>query len=161
MSEAKEDNTALFALRDSWYARAKDMSLDALPAFMQELAEHKHDYNTICYAVAAAALAAAWAMNRAPTGGITGFQGGAVMWEFITQWQCLKNKPLKLVDYSDMLYPQYRDKFSKSISHATWDYLQAEAKRLAEDGEYAHSDVAAHWRSIAGGQVPFGYSVRD
>ena len=77
-----EDNdNAVLAIRDVWYAQAADkaMTLETLPAFLKELAEYKHDYNTICYALTAGAIATAWALNRTPNGGITGFQAGAIM----------------------------------------------------------------------------------
>lgn len=160
--EEKEDNTAVFALRDGWYERAKskDMTLETLPAFLQELAAHEHDYNTICYAVTAAALAAAWAMNRTPNGGITGFQGGAVMWEFIQEWNCLRGKHLRLVDYSDMLYPQHEDKF-RTISESTSTWLKDEAAKQLLDSEHMHPRVRAHMEAVAAGYVPFGYRLAN
>lgn len=149
-------------IRDEWYKRAADkaMTLETLPAFLKELAEFPHDYNTICYAVAAGAIASAWAMNRTPNGGITGFQAGAIMWEFMRAWNHVE-APAWLLKGEDLLYPQYAQKFN-SISPDTFEWLKERAaKRIAEDGKGAHPDVIAHWRAIAGGQVPFGLQVRD
>jgi hypothetical protein len=154
---------ALKALRASWYAEARKQTLKRLPAFLEKLAGHKHDYNTICYACGAAAVAATWAIERSPSGGITGFQAGAIMWEFITEWMGEQDKPLRLVKYENMLYPQYEREFDKIISQETADWLKAEAqKRLndrADDG--AHPAVVAHWRSITAGNLPFGYRVGE
>lgn len=97
--------------------------------------------------------------------GITCFQAGAVMWDFIRDWNFKNNKcGLKIIDYDDMLYPQYEDKFEKTISKETFAALQDEAKAGLEESQYgkrfAHYAVVAHWKSIVDGKVPFGYSIR-
>jgi hypothetical protein len=149
-------------LQKAWYAEAHDMTLDKLPAFLKKLTEgYGHDYGTICHAIASAAIAAAWAVERSPEGGITGFQAGAIMWQFITHWMSeYEDKPVRLVNYENMLYPQYEDKFSKTISPDTWEWLQAEAKKRLADVSGAHGAVSNHWKSIANGNVPFGYEVK-
>jgi hypothetical protein len=64
-----------------------------------------------------------------------------------------------------MLYPQYDNKFEKTITPYICEAIQKAAKeQLAEDGThgyYAHPNVRAHWESIVAGNVPFGYSVKD
>lgn len=158
-----EDNDkAVMALRDEWYARAADkaMTLETLPAFLKELAEYPHDYNTICYAVTAGAVAAAWAMNRTPSGGITGFQGGAIMWEFMEAWNGVK-APARLLKFDHALFPQYADEFT-SISGQTWKWLQEEAgKKLDSAPDHVAESVVAHWKSIRDGHVPFGLRVKE
>lgn len=147
----------------AWYTEARQQTLDTLPAFLRHLVEdYTHDYGTICHAVAAAAVAAAQAINASPTGGITGFQAGAVMWEFITAWQGYKG-PMRLVQYEHMLYPQYASRFALTITPDTWTWLQQEAATHltnAKDDRVA-TRVADHWRSIVAGQVPFGYHVEE
>lgn len=146
-------------IRSRWYERAKLVSLETLLDFLKELAEFPHDYNTICYALAAGAVATCWAMDRTPNGGITGFQAGAVMWEFMEAWNGIK-APAWLRKGEDMLYPQYADKFT-SISPDTWKWLQEEAGRKlaqSDDGMVAGA-VVAHWKAICAGQVPFGLKV--
>lgn len=149
-------------LQKQWYEEAHKQTLETLPDFLKKLTEdYGHDYGTICHAVAAAALGAANAVNHAPCGGITGFQSGAVMWEFISEWQSKRGKPLRLLDYSNMLYPQYEDDFT-SISQDTWKWLQAEAKKLLGERSDAHSGrITEHWQSIAAGKVPFGFELSD
>lgn len=145
-----------------WYEEASKQTLESLPEFLSHLANnYMHDYGTICHAVAASALAAAHAMNASPVGGISGFQAGCIMWEFIQKWMNYKS-PLRLIDYGNMLYPQYKNKFEKTISKETWEYLQKEAyKLLAEDNETASPNVINHWKSIAAGVVPFGYQLEE
>ena len=151
-------------IQNDWYAEAKKMKMEELPAFLRKLTEdYCHDYGTICHAVAAGAIAAAYAVNNSDAGGITGFQASCIMWEFVRHWSKENNNcGLRLIDYDDMLYPQYDERFDKTITPSTWSAIQTEAKKcLAEDSGRAHSNVVAHWKSIADGVVPFGYSVKE
>lgn len=150
-------------VHEQWYELAKKQTLETLPAFIDGLLnDYKHDYGTICHAFAAGGIATMWAMNTHNQGGITGFQAGAIMWEFIRNWNHSGNKTsLRLIDYDNMLYPQYKTKFQKTISKSVWELLQAEATRLSETSNIDHvsREVYDHWRSIANGKVPFGYKV--
>lgn len=67
-------------------AEAKTQTLETLPAFLAKLAAYPHDYGTICIAIGAAAVGAAWALERTPQGRISGFQAGAVAQEFAAGW---------------------------------------------------------------------------
>lgn len=150
-------------LHEQWYADAKRQTLETLPAFLQDLASYGHDYGTICHALGAAAVAAANAMNHAPCGGITGFQAGFVMWGFVRHWKHESNKcGMRLVDYDNMLYPQYESKFvAKTITPSVWKAIQEQAQANLDNEYSAHPDVIAHWKSIVRGKVPFGYKVRE
>lgn len=161
MDRPNHDTTCL-KIRDDWYKRAADksMTLETLPTFLKELAEFNHDYNTICYALAAGAVATAWALNRTPSGNITGFQASAIMWEFMGAWNHVE-APAWLLKGEDMLFPQYAEKFN-SVSRETFAWLQEHArKKLDEKDGMAHARVKAHWQAIADGKVPFGLSIRD
>lgn len=96
--------------------------------------------------------------------GLTHFQASCSMWEFIQNFIHSDNKcGMKLIDYDEMLYPQYEYKFcDKIIPKYTWESLQKQAKENLE----AHSCNASprvinHWQSIVNGKVPFGYIVED
>jgi hypothetical protein len=156
---------------EGWYEEAKKIRLSTLVPFIEKLfLEYSHDYGTICHAIAASAIAAAWVANAdEDQGGITGFQAGAVMWEFIQHWSLeLKNKPLRLLNYENMLYPQHSKEFEKLISRDAADWLKKEAERkLTEDAKNriagkprAHPAVFEHWTLIAEGKIPFGYTVK-
>ena len=149
-------------VHEEWYERAKKMTVEGLPEFVRELTEdYGHDYGTICHACAAAALAALYAVVHSPSGGITGFQAGAVEWEFIKRWGAIGNpkNPMQLIDMGDLLYPQYESKFG-SITADTWKWLQGEAtKKLA--GPDGVDRVRAHWQLIAAGNSPFGLAVAE
>lgn len=140
--------------REKYYPELTKQTLATLPKFLDEILNQPHDYGTICCAVAASALAAAWAANHSEHDGITGFQGGAVMWEFIQQWQYSSNKTgLRIIDYDNMLYSQYENSFDKTISKSVFESLQKEADRLLlEDNKEASqyiADMSKYERELA------------
>jgi hypothetical protein len=147
-------------LRDEWMTEAKNQTLETLPAFLEKLSKHQHDYGTICRAIAAAGIAAMWALEKSPAGGITGFQAGCIIWDVIDAWGAFSSGPKRMVTYDELLYPQYKDKF-KTISKDTWEWVQAEARKNLEKNGPAHERVQEHWRSIVNGSVPFGLVVGD
>lgn len=136
-------------------------SFDDLVAFLQRVKDTCNTgYGTAPRAIAQAALATAWFLSS--DFGITGFQAGFVMWDFIRDWLYSGNEcGMKIMDYDDMLYPQYRDKYEKTISRDVFEALQKTAKKRLEDSKHAHPAVINHWESIVDGNVPFGYVVRD
>jgi hypothetical protein len=146
-----------------WFKEARKQTLETLPKFIDHVMnDYVHDYGTVCHAISACAIAAAWAANecKGACGGITGFQASFVMWDFVKQWSYTDNKTaLKILDYDKMLFPQYEDNFQKTMQKATWEVIQAEAKKKLESAKSAHPDVVAHWKSIVAGNVPFGYTV--
>lgn len=132
-------------IKEEWKAEARKCTLETLPAFLQKItAEYRHDYGTICHTMAMAAIAAAWSVNASPQGGITGFQAGAVMWEFIREWQYSNNKTgLRIVDYDNFLYPQYADKFGKVMPRSAWDALRKAAADRIKDTDEDHAKYLA------------------
>lgn len=152
-------------LEKEWFEQARKQKLETLPEFMNHiLNDYYHDYGTICHAISACALAAAWAANSSDQGGITGFQSGAIMWDFVRQWTYINNKTsLRIIDYDKMLYPQYESFFKdRTICQSTWEALQNEAKRrLDEIDKGLTSDrVIEHWNNIVNGVVPFGFKIK-
>lgn len=144
-----------------WFEEACHMKAENLPAFYEKMTHaYNHDYGTACHAVAACALAAAWAACGEDEAGLTGFQAGFVMWDFIKNWTKQGNVcGLRLVDYDDMLYPQYWHKFEKTIPAGNWKCIQEKARENLKEVSMAHDEVIKHWTRIADGEVPFGYRV--
>lgn len=147
--------------------REKIKSTDDLIEFIKKVEkEYNYGYGVAPRAIAQAALATAWYLSG--VFGITGFQASCAVWDFIRDWNYSDNKcGLRIVDYDKMLYPQYEENFGKVISSGTWKALQEQAKSNL-DGYYnheyycsAHPNVLAHWKSIAYGNVPFGYEVKE
>lgn len=73
---------------------------------------------------------------------------------------------LKITDYDDMLYPQYENKFEKTIPRDIFESLQKAAKEKLEKDvrpsyPTTHPLVVEHWQSIVDGKVPFGYTIEE
>ena len=166
MIKLNEDSEEFNCIKAEWVKEAELQTTDTLPNFLNKLMNgYSHDYGTVCHAIAIGSMATAYALNKQPQGGITGFQAGAVMWEFMRNWQFRDNKVgLALVDFDKLLYPQYEGKFQRTISKDTWLRLQEEASRLISEsitGTLVCKDVYKHWMSIVDGKIPFGYTLED
>lgn len=152
-----------FQARDHIIERAKQAeTLEQVMAIVKNVQENfNYDYGVAPRAIGAAAYAVASFLARKM--GITGFQAGFAMFDFIRAFNYPSNKcGLRIIDYDDMLYPQYEYKFQKTISLSTWQSIQVEAKkRLDESKSNVHPAIIAHWKSIANGVVPFGYCVEE
>ena len=152
-------------LKEIWFKEAKEQTIATLPTFIDHVMnDYDHDYETIVHAISACALAAAWAANKHEQAGITGFQAGFVMWNFIKEWMYDDNRTgLKIVDYDKMLYPQYENEFDKVIPNSVFESLQEAAQtnlNEVEQGREAHPEVIKHWKRIVAGNVPFDYKIK-
>ena len=147
-------------LRAELADQIKTVTLEELPTFIANVMDRDHDYGTICVALGSIAAAAAWACNKHEHGGITGFQAGAVFWEFARAWgsPSIGETGARFLNYDNLLFPQYAHTFT-AISQDTFDRVKAAAAKNLADKEGAHPDVAAHWRSIVEGNVPFGLGI--
>lgn len=153
--------TEEMCLEKEWFEKARKIeTIEDLTSFVSHiLNDYYHDYGTACHAVAACALAGAWLASREE--GITGFQAGFVMWDFIKQWNKTGNEcGLRLVDYDDMLFPQCEYEFQKTIDVSVWEKIKKQAKENLEKNPDAHPEVIEHWTKITQGIVPFGYQVQ-
>jgi len=142
------------------YEKAKKVKTkEELVLFLDEIMEFKHDYGTIVYGCVAAMKAAMKVINASPKcGGVTGYQAGFMGWEMIRDLMMVEG-PLKLVDFNNMLFPQYEDKFQQTITSEIWEELQKKAKANLLEREGAEK-CRKHWQSIVDGEVPFGWSVK-
>ena len=158
-----ENDTREFEVKAQLENERKNIkTFDDLVSFLEKVKDTCNTgYGTAPRAIAQAALATAWYLST--EFGITGFQAGCAMWDFIHDWNYSTNEcGMKIVDYDTMLYPQYAYKFEKTISKDTFKALQKAAKKnLEKYNGNAHSSVITHWKSIVDGSVPFGYVVRD
>lgn len=166
--ELELDEPNEFEIRDELRERRKGITeFEELVSFLEYVKDNCNcGYGAAPRSISQAAVATAWYF--AHIFGITGFQAGFVMWDFIRDWYKTGNIcGMKLVDYDDMLYPQYEDKFEKTISQDVWNALQKQAKQSLDEktNNYypydVHPEVKAHWESIVEGNVPFGYVVEE
>ena len=129
-------------LRKEWLAKARKQTLETLPDFINNILNNNPmSYNLAPYAVGVIASAAAWAVNDKI--GLTGFQAGFAMWAMIEGWLGESRVGKELIDYENMLYPQYED------------YYKARNDTIDSDR------FLAHQINILRGKVPFGYTIED
>jgi hypothetical protein len=102
-------------------------------------------------------------INRSRVGGITGFQAGFIGWEMIEEYTIISNNQfgMKILNYGDLLYPQYKEHFEKTLDKDTWEALRNQAYENMKNSPDAHPEVFNHWKSIFQGEVPFGFVVRE
>jgi hypothetical protein len=151
-----------FDFRDDLRKRRLEIgTFEELTAFLKHVEENGNcGYAAAPRAMAQASLAVAYYL--CDKFGITGFQAGCVMWDFVREWMYKSNKTgLKIIDFDDMLYPQYQYKYEKTIPDYVWEAMQKEAASRMAEREGVHPDVYAHWKSIVDGNVPFGYVVKN
>lgn len=150
-------------LHNDWYKKAKQIKTDEeLRDFKNKLLNNYiHDYGTICHAITALGIGMMTLVDNSKQGGITGFQAGAIMWEFIKHWNYTNNKcGIKLIDYDKMLFPQYEGDFNKIITESIFKLLQDEANKNLNDKSFASPNVINHWEKISKGVAPFGYKIK-
>ncbi len=150
-------------LEIEWYDEAKKQTLETLPQFMNHvLNDYYHDYGTICKAIAACGSAAMYAANKTEQGGITNVQASYINWEILKAWGCFATHTgARLINFDDMIFPQYESKFAKTISKEVWESVQEYAKERLSKEYSIHPKVKAHMESIVAGSVPFGYRIKE
>lgn len=146
------------------YDKAKEVKTkEDLDALLKEVIESKDlDYGKIVYAMCGCMKATCNYIDRSPVGGITGFQAGFIGWEMIREYLIHNNElGMKILDFDNLLYPQYKYKFDKVIDKDLWNTLKEQAKKKLKECPDAHPNVIKHWEKIVNGKVPFGFKVKD
>lgn len=170
MKELKITATTEQEFREQAYEIAKSVNTtEELAEFVNFISCTPLDYGTVVYAQCATMLAAQHVMNESEQGGITGFQAGFIGWEMVKKFMSVGDCGLTIIDWENMLYPQYEERFEKTISRGIFEGLQKKAKeRLAKsnddesiNGYSLHPEVRKHMESIVSGVVPFGYVIKE
>ena len=143
------------------YEKANQVSTkEDLDSLLAEIVNNSElDYGKICYAISAGMLATLNYIDRSEVGGITGFQASIIGWQMVRKLIVDSEIGLMLVDYENLLYPQYEKKFDKTIDKNIWEKLQKQAAENLEKHPDAHPNVIKHWQSIVDGKVPFGFKI--
>lgn len=162
-------------LRPVLHEKAAEQTIETLPDFMRECMDHigetiKVDmdaaYGSVVVAMGAIMMAAFKAANKMEYGGLSGFQASALTWEIVPELTMTEKGPMRIIAFSNMLYPQYDYQFETVLSLSSWRAIQemASDKLKADDAEAewkAGATVRKHWLSIVAGEVPFGWTIRD
>ena len=146
---------------NAWYERAGQCrTREDVEKLEQELINgYSHDYSSSAEAAVACILAEAWHMSSEL--GLTGFQAGCIGLRFLSRWSYSTNRlGLRIVDFDNLLWPQYSEYFRKRITDAEWERLKQEASKLLSDTPNAAQNVKNHWQRLADGYIPFGYELK-
>ena len=93
--------------------------------------------------------------------GLTFFQMHYIMWTIIDKMMVDEHDVgLRIVNFNNMLYPQYEYLFNKTMSKDEFDALQKKAASMLKIGNLG-KEVEEHLKSIVAGNVPFGWKVDD
>lgn len=166
-ARAKRRNAARpKTLVDLWKWQADRVKTpEQLAKFITKLSRRKHNYASIIHACYTAMLGALRVMDHGPQGGITGFQAGLLGWLLTDKFlnHPMPGSPMRLIKFSDMLFPQHKKDFAKYITPKQWKWVQQETRKLMRETRRGrvHTKVMEHWQSILSGKVPFGYRVRE
>jgi hypothetical protein len=129
-------------------------TIEELCKYVNELVSQDHDYGTCCYAMSMSAVAA---FNFVASKlGVTGFQASCADLDILRRTRRLER--FQISDLSNLLYPQYADKF-KSFDEAIADnseWLSKKAAELLKKSPNAHPNVLSHWRFLASMQTVAG-----
>ena len=130
-------------------------TVEEMAAYITALVERPHDYGTCVYAMSMAAVAAYdYVAHKL---GVTGFQASCADMDILRRNRGYKHG-FQLVDYADVLYPQYWDEERAPFFQAlmrkpeTRQRFREEAtKLLAAANGSVHPGVREHWEMLAGG----------
>lgn len=126
-------------------------TLAELTEYIDHLTGLDHDYGTCVYAVSNAATAAFHYMAHRL--GITGFQASCADMDLLRRTRGYKHG-FAVIDYGELLYPQYREKFDRLAFDAALEkqaeWLAEEAANLLADSPNAADGVRAHWERLVG-----------
>ncbi len=126
-------------------------SIDELTDLITDLAARKHDYGTCVYAMSIAATAAFHYIGG--TLGVTGFQASCADLDIVRRTRGYETG-FRIVNYENLLYPQYEDEFVSSPAELLAEpdlrkTIRAAAAKLLKGRSDAHKDVRAHWKHLA------------
>lgn len=126
-------------------------TIEELSKYINDLATRPHSYGTCVYAMSHAAVAAFNFVARKL--GVTGFQSSMADLDILKHTRSFKFG--KLVNYENLLYPQYlnSEHFPGVDDLLSDPEIRACLKNLAQEklreSDSAHPNVLAHWEMLA------------
>lgn len=138
------DEKALRELDTPWPKTEEEML-----RVVRSLIDRQHDYGTCVYAMSLSALAAF--RYVASKLGVTGFQASCADMDFLGRSRGMKHG-FQILNYENLLYPQYLDKFEinwrKLVADNAKDIGKLARAKLLETNAHTHPDVRAHWQML-------------
>ncbi len=125
-------------------------SRDELNEIITALSAREHDYGTCVYAISLSAQATFNYLSSEL--GCTGFQASCADMDFLKRTRSMEHG-FRIVNYADLLYPQYREKFEElsydKLITENADRLRKAAQELLAQKDSAHSEVRKHWEWLS------------
>lgn len=124
-----------------------------LMEYVKGLVDRPHDYGTCVYAMSMAATAAFYYVSHKL--GVTGFQASCADMDILRRTRNLKYGH-RIIDYNDLLYPQYWDDERTPIFQALMrepesrERFAGEARKLLDGNGNAATAVKEHWQRLVG-----------
>jgi hypothetical protein len=124
-------------------------TIEELIEYISSLVDRPHDYGTSVYAMSQSAVAAFnFVANKLS---VSGFQASCADLDILRHTRGLEVG--RVLDFSKLLYPQYKHDFES----LNWDalindnkaWLKERATKLLKDSTSAAPDVIAHWEKLA------------
>lgn len=167
-SERAENVEKWLAIRNEWERRAKTetKTITDLTNLATDIWNHvislkdgEDIYNDSSSAASSLALAGIYMCSY--NFGLTFFQMHYIMWTIIDKMMIDEHDVgLRIVNFNNMLYPQYEYLFNKTMSKDEFDALQKKAASMLKIGNLG-KEVEEHLKSIVAGNVPFGWKVDE
>lgn len=146
-----------FEFRKKYEGREKIKTIGQFEQLLEDVKKDSNDYGAIIEACATMMNASFNLLSP----GLTGFQAGCLMWMMIIQYGSYgEGSNLQLINWNDLIYPQYADKFN-SIDKDTWEQVQKYATDELEKWSGGSEEVKAHIITVAQGKLPFGLKIRE
>lgn len=142
-------------LIDELYSR-KISSKEDLISMINQVEEYYPDYGASCHVVAALMLAAGrYSSYRYD---VTNFMAGCVIWEVIERFGVFGKGKKAIINWANMLYPQYDYTMPRSIDRKTFEWVVALSKK--EDLTRGTDAVINRIKCLQQGNVPEGFYIR-
>lgn len=122
-------------------------TIKELSSYIKKLTDMKHDYGTAMYAMSMAAVATLNFMTNKI--GASGFQYSCADMDILRRTRNL-NHGFSIIDYSKVLYPQYRNDFLtyEDIIENNRVHFASEARKLL-DKQSGSEKVQDHWTYLS------------
>lgn len=82
------------------------------------------------------------------------------LWRFIRYLTEIE-MPMQMLDLTNMLYPEYDEYFSRTITPTAFKIIQRQACLMLQENQYENEEHKLHLENISNGKLPYGYLVKE
>ena len=85
-------------------------------------------------------------------------QEGVALWRFIRYLTEIE-MPMRIVDFSGLLYPNNEQYYDKVITPTAFQMIQRQATLMVANNKFENEEHKKWLEEIAQGKLPYGYSI--